>query len=1441
MRCSALIMVTVLLITIPSVTGDPGKDSSDPASMHISDQADLGKSSDLDPMSEPTGSVLSDLVIENRGQLNDDDILFYTLGDPAVAFYDDGYMMTDMGRGSESISSVRIGFAGSSSASVSGCGQTETRMNFMRGDTSITDVGTFTELIYTDLYPGIDLKFSFSRGQLKYDLIVEPGADPGRISLEYHGIDRLDTSDGRSLLFGCGDLWMEDGPLISLQGGIEIPTEFIVNGNSVRFSIEGHDPDRMLIIDPLLKRSTYLGGADWEKDIKVEIDPWDNIIVCGITDSTDFPTTPGVIDRSKAVDTDMFATRFSSDLASLYSATYIGGDGYDYLKGMDVDSNGDIYLAGTTNSGNYPRSSGAYQTSFGGGKDGFITKISNNCKNILFSTLLGGSGDDELTDIAVDSSGSSYITGYTRSSDFHTTTGAYQETLLGTQNGFVTKLSATGDTVPYSSYIGGSDLDYSFCIELRNDTDPIIAGQTISSDFPVSADAYDKAYGGYCGFVTGLDPELTEIYFSTLFSNATWIYDVEIGPDDGIFITGRTQDIKGRFHLSPDAFDRRFEGGEEGFVSKLSHNGSSLIYSSYLGRTENADGIPHFTYEERCADLEVSDEGRAYVVGHTDAPNLYVTKGAFDKTRSERDGMFAVISPDGTELEYCTYLGGNDEDSITDIALNSSRFLFIGGFTYYNYINHDFPVTSGVYDTTFNGGYDAFVTSFKGDSFIPDAPTNPGIVTGDSYANLTWDPPLFDGNEEVTGYNVHQGYTSNPQNTHVIASGITTEFLNVTGLENGYRYFFFIGAVNEVGEGDLASVNGTPLSVPSAPYSPRAEPGDRHVNVTWSGVYDGGAPPVTFNIYLGTDDEKLDMIASGIEGRWFNISELENGVEYFIGISGTNIVGEGPVSAIMKAVPRGLPTEPLDLKISSVGSGFANITWEEPDDDGGAGNLSYTLFNALNETYWAVVTTGINRTGMNITGLRNGRSYTFRVSALNEVGYGPPSNNVTVVPMGNFSPPSEFDVWTVNDTVYLSWKPPLSTGGSPHFTYNVYISTDNVTFDLYEEYLDAEGFVINGLAKGEEYFFSVSAHNGRWEGGRTDPRKAVPRTVPSLPMNQSITSGDLWINLSWDPPADNGGDPGISYEIYWGDDPVYPEITSGTGNRFLNITNIQKGIRYYFWISAVNMMGAGNRTERLTMIVYTPPSAPINPGYQDGDGFIELDWSPSSDKGGYEIVKYRVYMGLSAEDMAIVGNDLADRFFTITGLINGVEYFIGITAFNTAGEGPMTEIISAIPMILSSKPLNLNATGGDGFVNLQWDYPENDGGSPIWMYHIYRNDSSGSFIRIKMIDAAGRSYTDTGVMNGMRYSYRMRAENGVGIGEWSETVNATPRAEVDDEADYDQYIMAGGVLLGVFLAAVSIMIFAVTSSRKRRREERMWAERRNSEYRRKSDRSYNEE
>lgn len=1426
MRSSALAVALTLLIIVPATAvGSHGPDHFDSSSVETEIKIDADFI-DTDIRSKPdTGaSLIGGSIIENHGQLNDDNILFYTDGDPAIAFYSDGYMISNLGRNLDRISSVRIEFAGSSTGSIYGEERIDTSLNFIYGDRSISDVGTFGVLVYEDLYPGIDLRFNLGGDQPKYDLIVNPGADPDQILIEYHGAEKIESIDGRMLHFGCGDLLMEDGPLISIQNDIEIPTEFIVDDNTVRFSIDEYDVDQTLIIDPLLKRSTYLGGADWEKDIKVEIDPWDNIVVCGTTDSNDFPTTPGVISSSKSRDTDMFAARFSSSLSSLYSATYIGGDGYEYLKGMDLDDNGDIYLTGTTTSSNYPRSTGAYQTSFGGGRDGFVTKITNNCKNILFSTLLGGSDDDDLRDIAVDSSGSSFISGYTRSADFVNTSGAFQNELKGTQNGFITKLSSAGDSVLYSTYIGGSILDYPFCIELQDGMYPVIAGQTISDDFPTTPGAFDRYYGGYCGFVAGFESDLSDITFSTLFGNATWIYDVEIGPDNDIFITGRTQDIKRKFPLSEDAFDRTMEGGEEGFVSRLSHNASDLRYSSYLGRTENLDGVPHYTYEERCTDLEVAPEGRAYVVGHTDAPNLYVTKGAFDKSRSERDGMFAVISPDGTEVEYCTYLGGNDEDSITDIALNSSRWLFLGGFTYYNYINHDFPVTANVYDTTFNGGYDAFVTSFKGNSFIPDEPSNAAVETGDGYANLTWDPPLFDGYEEITGYNVHQGFTSNPYNTHRIATDITSLNLNVTGIENGYRYFFFIGAVNVVGEGYLTSVNGTPLSVPSAPYSPKAHSGDEHINVTWTGVYDGGAPPVTFNVYIGTNESDLDMIASGIENYWYKITDITNGIEYTIQITGTNIVGEGPGSKLLRSIPRGLPSEPRNLSAASLGSGYVNLTWDEPFDTGGAGNLTYTLFTALNETYWAVMTMDINRTGINISSLRNGKTYRFRVAALNEMGYGLESNNITVTPMGNFSAPSDFTAWTVNDTVHLSWQIPEITGGAPHFTYNVYISSDNETFSLFEEGLYGTSRSIDGLNKGDDYYFAVSAHNGRWEGGMTDPRKAVPRTVPSTPLNASVSSGDLWINITWNPPADNGGDPNIKYKVYWGDDPEYPEITTGAQGLNLNITNIKKGVEYFFWISAVNMMGAGNRTERLSLIVYTPPSSPINLGYMDGDGFIELEWSPSTDKGGYDSVSYRVYMGISIDDLDIVGDGLADRNFTITGLTNGLEYFIGVSAINTAGEGPMTGILSAVPMVLSSKPLNINATPGDGFVNLQWEYPENDGGSSIWMFHIFRTDSDGNFVRIKMIDASARSYTDLGVKNGIEYSYRMRAENGVGIGEWSETVNAKPTAEVEEKSDLGMYIIGAGVFLGVIIAAVSIFILAETGRRKRMREDRIWAE-----------------
>lgn len=243
--------------------------------------------------------------------------------------------------------------------------------------------------------------------------------------------------------------------------------------------------------------STYLGGALDDYPASVAINSIGNAYVTGRTHSTDFPTTTGALQISLNGMYDGFVTKLNENGTDLEYSTYLGGDIADDPSGITVDSSENAYITGITNSLNYPVTHGAYQERPGGSYDIFVSKINPEGNVLLYSTYMGGNNDDYSNDITIDSNGSTYITGFTISNDFPVTAGSYQESLNGKFDAFVSKFNLDGTVLLYSTFLGGSEDDYSYSVDIDTKEDVYITGITYSDNFPVTEGVYEENPGNY--------------------------------------------------------------------------------------------------------------------------------------------------------------------------------------------------------------------------------------------------------------------------------------------------------------------------------------------------------------------------------------------------------------------------------------------------------------------------------------------------------------------------------------------------------------------------------------------------------------------------------------------------------------------------------------------------------------------------------------------------------------------------------------------------------------------------------------------------------------------------------------------------------------------------------------------------------------------------------
>ena len=602
------------------------------------------------------------------------------------------------------------------------------RVNYLTGSERHTDLPTYGRLVYRELWPGIDMVFRGRGGRLTYEFRLRPGAGASDIRLAYRGAEGLSLGAGGALRVGTPLGTIRDAPPQSFQriDGRRVPVDsrYALTGNSYGLRVGDHRPDKPLIIDPSLAYSTYLGGSSNEGGIRIAVDSAGAAYVTGSTISADFPTTAGAFDAGyNGGDGDAFVTKLHPAGSDLAYSTYLGGSDIDVGADIAVDAAGAAYVAGYTQSGNFPTTAGAFDTTFNGRGDAFVTKLNPAGSGLAYSTYLGGSDGDSGGVIAVDSAGAIDVIGDTGSADFPTTAGAFDTGYNGGGgDAFVTKLNPAGSDLAYSTYLGGSDIDVGWSIAVDSAGTRYVTGYTNSADFPTTAGAFDTSFngGGIFGdaFVTKLNPGGSDLAYSTYLGGS----DDDIGRGIAIdsagaaYLTGDTE--SGDFPATAGAFDTSFnDTGRyfvgDAFVTKLNPAGSGLAYSTYLGGSSP---------EEGGFEIAVDSGGAAYVTGTTFSTNFPTTAGAFDTSfnggfeNGGTDAFVTKLNPAGSGLAYSTYLGGSDEDIGQGIAIDSAGAAYVTGYI----SSTDFPTTAGAFDTSFNGGFDdAFVTKL-----IPPPPTS---------------------------------------------------------------------------------------------------------------------------------------------------------------------------------------------------------------------------------------------------------------------------------------------------------------------------------------------------------------------------------------------------------------------------------------------------------------------------------------------------------------------------------------------------------------------------------------------------------------------------------------------------------------------------------------------------------------------------------------------
>ncbi|MEK5037561.1 SBBP repeat-containing protein [Sporosarcina sp. FSL K6-3457] len=281
--------------------------------------------------------------------------------------------------------------------------------------------------------------------------------------------------------------------------------------------------------------STYLGGTELDQGLGIAVDNAGNAYVTGDTLSANFPTTPGAFQTTFNAFTDAFVTKLNPMGTQLVYSTYLGGSDYDSTTGIIVDNVGNAYVTGYTSSTDFPTTPGAFDTTYKGDGDAFVTKLNPTGSKLVYSTYLGGTDLDQGLGIAVDNAGNVYVTGATQSADFPTTTCAFDTTFNGVIDAFVTKLNPAGTALLYSTYLGGSDFNQGYAIAVDNAHNAYVTGLTMSTDFPTSPNAFDTTFNGVQdAFVTKFNiPPAQPFYLGVSLTK-----DVQVQSDATLSVQG---------------------------------------------------------------------------------------------------------------------------------------------------------------------------------------------------------------------------------------------------------------------------------------------------------------------------------------------------------------------------------------------------------------------------------------------------------------------------------------------------------------------------------------------------------------------------------------------------------------------------------------------------------------------------------------------------------------------------------------------------------------------------------------------------------------------------------------------------------------------------------------------------------------------------------------
>ncbi len=1310
-----LIMVPMGTINLDTFHFESGIPYNDVESPHTQeDSLDIIEGYEID----------NEYFIENLGQLDDRQILYYAQGPIiSIGLMKDGlFIGKKFQRGAYTLNQdentpdrlyfFTVSFEDCKPVQPVGRYRLGHTMNFFKGegpDEWVTDVGSFPEVLYAGIYPGIDLRFYFLNGMFKYDFIIQSGIGPDAIQMTYKGIEDLsiDEASGDLLISTMAGTVRDEHPVayqLDENGPTPVKARFhLTDIRTCTFKVsEERALDKALVIDPGLVYSTYLGGSGSEElysgitdYVAIAVDEEGRIYVGGQTDSDDFPTTTGACcrtyhkpDNSSRVG-DLFVSVIDPTGILLYS-TYIGGYWFEKCVDMKLAHDGGVLIVGTTCSRDFPttQSNAHYPDFLGGNRDAFLIKLDRTCSEILFASYFGGNSSDNFNSICVSDDGTVFLQGNTYSHDLEVTNNAYCSTansVPSCPDAFVVCLSSSLGEILYCSYLGVMYLDNHLRMDVTTNGTLYLAGVLNTQVHG----HFKPTEGAYCT-TTSIDPIDNESWFQQSFimalnTDCEVLYATYWGGEAELFIASMDVTGDGRVIIGSGTESDKIPYTADAFCQTHPHPGASFAYLAVLDNTlSNLEYCSYYPMVRYYLDLVYEeDEDRVFIGGVPWDPAVFelwgltlpsYIPGAFDWKYRGMDECFigGINLSDGSPC-YGTFLGGVSDDVIYDLAIGGNGHLYVGGTT----LSNDFPITPNAHQKKYGGNVDVFVIELD--------PTNDGIrsklegmeaIPGNETVFIKWTTIPTNGTRFVQLLFRSETPDFNDAERIKALDWTEVDYLDES-LKNNVTYYYWIVVRNSAGDSNLSDmVQATPLGIPSAPRAFNATTGDRSVHLNWRiPSYDGGMIS-GYHVYRNDTEGNLSLYKAIANVTSFTDSDVVCNVSYEYVIAAYNNLWPGTVSDKAPIVPYGPPSNPKYLHLYE-GDGYILVDWAPPRNDGGSPIVGYSIYRKEADGQTSLLKElGTGTLSHNDTGLVNGEEHQYWVAARSDRGEGDMAGPIPGIPYGRPGAPTINHPLAGTKQVQVSWTAPEDNGGRPVTSYRLYFAKASGAFALYKEVPGTSPITVSPLQNGVEYSFYVTALNERDEGPPSEVCVAIPMGKPGAPLLLPIELTTGGILLKWQRPLETGDAPSLGFRVYRGTsmEDIFPlvelgDVTEWTDER----ANVTVGTTYHYYITAFNAVHESDGSDTKEVSPIWPPDMITDLKVTGGKERVTITWAAPPSDGGSEITGHIIMRGTSPDDLeeyVTLGN--------VTGFVDkdaepGTRFYYSVVAVNSAGNSALPQ------------------------------------------------------------------------------------------------------------------------------------------------------------------------